>query len=269
MPAHCVANGCTNYFYGKGNTKFFRFPSARLYPAKREAWIAAVRRRNTDGSPWQPNEHCRICSAHFVTGRPSTFQNHPDFVPTIFSHTKDPGEVAAGDLAVVASTVECSTSATSTSDVVLTGATLDDNHERSTGARNSSQEEPEGFHQGLSIDQATAAAECYSSTANTCDILFANASSNDVFGADKERPKCSASRQTCTSTISRGTRTPLWGVSKGMQTEQPCNTYTRNQATTTSSDPLHHDVCPDDQSVLAVAGRKPLEDETGISGHAQ
>ncbi|CAN7998266.1 unnamed protein product [Ixodes hexagonus] len=68
MPENCVAYGCTNYIYGRENAKFFRFPSARLYPAKREAWIAAVRRRNTDGSPWQPNGNCRICSRHFVTG---------------------------------------------------------------------------------------------------------------------------------------------------------------------------------------------------------
>uniref|UniRef100_V5IIX4 THAP-type domain-containing protein n=1 Tax=Ixodes ricinus TaxID=34613 RepID=V5IIX4_IXORI len=148
MPAHCVAYGCTNYFYGKGNAKFFRFPSARLYPAKREAWIAAARRRNTDGSPWQPNEHCRICSAHFVTGRPSTFQNHPDFVPTIFSRTKTPGEAAAGDLrsSCIDLLERPTPSATSTSDAVLDRhKRLDDNRHRGTGARNSLQEQPEGF----------------------------------------------------------------------------------------------------------------------------
>uniref|UniRef100_A0A0K8RGI8 Uncharacterized protein n=1 Tax=Ixodes ricinus TaxID=34613 RepID=A0A0K8RGI8_IXORI len=168
----------------------------------------------------------------------------------------------AGDLAPVASIVERNASATSTSDAVLTGTTLDDNRHRGTGARNSLQEQPEGFHRGTSTDQATAAAECYSSTANTCDILLANTSSNDVYGANKERPRCSSSSQTCTSTMSRGTRTPLWGVSKGMQTEQPCNTYTGIRATTTCSDLLHHDACPDAQSVLAVAGQNPLEDET-------
>ncbi|XP_075559361.1 uncharacterized protein LOC142590842 [Dermacentor variabilis] len=95
MPAHCVAYGCTNYFYGKEPVKFFRFPSAKLYPEKRDAWIAAVKRKNEDGSLWQPNEHSRICSAHFITGRPSTFKNHPDYVPNMFCYTKTPGQAGA------------------------------------------------------------------------------------------------------------------------------------------------------------------------------
>ncbi|XP_037582892.1 uncharacterized protein LOC119466448 isoform X1 [Dermacentor silvarum] len=95
MPAHCVAYGCTNYFYGKAAVKFFRFPSAKLYPEKRNAWIAAVKRKNEDGSLWQPNEHSRICSAHFITGQPSTFSNHPDYVPNVFCYTRTPGQAGA------------------------------------------------------------------------------------------------------------------------------------------------------------------------------
>ncbi|XP_070378554.1 uncharacterized protein [Dermacentor albipictus] len=95
MPAHCVAYGCTNYFYGKEAVKFFRFPSAKLYPEKRDAWIAAVKRKNEDGSLWQPNEHSRICSAHFIAGRPSTFKNHPDYVPNMFCYKRTPGQAGA------------------------------------------------------------------------------------------------------------------------------------------------------------------------------
>lgn len=69
MPAHCVAVGCKNYFYGKPGIKYFQFPCAKFYPKKREAWIAAVRRKNEDGSSWTPGPHSRLCSAHFITGR--------------------------------------------------------------------------------------------------------------------------------------------------------------------------------------------------------
>ncbi|XP_077533318.1 uncharacterized protein LOC144145537 isoform X2 [Haemaphysalis longicornis] len=92
MPAHCVAVGCTNYFYGKPGIKYFRFPCAKFYPKKREAWIAAVRRKNEDGSSWTPGPHSRLCSAHFITGAPSTFMSHPDWVPTVFNYARSPGE---------------------------------------------------------------------------------------------------------------------------------------------------------------------------------
>lgn len=89
MPANCVAFGCTNYYYGKGtSSSFFRFPSEKTYPARRAAWIAAVKRVNPDGTPWQPNRHSRICGAHFITGRPSIFKDHPDYVPTVFAYSK-------------------------------------------------------------------------------------------------------------------------------------------------------------------------------------
>nr|XP_037286902.1 uncharacterized protein LOC119179890 [Rhipicephalus microplus] len=71
-----------------------RFPSARLRAEKRDAWVAAVRRQNADGSPWAPNKHSRICSAHFITGRPSKFKNHPDFVPSVFTYVRSRGDAA-------------------------------------------------------------------------------------------------------------------------------------------------------------------------------
>ncbi|CAN8017857.1 unnamed protein product, partial [Ixodes persulcatus] len=68
MSARCVACGWTNHFYGKDATKFFRFPSKLMYPEKRDAWVAAVRRVHPDGSVWEPSGDCQICSAHFITG---------------------------------------------------------------------------------------------------------------------------------------------------------------------------------------------------------
>ncbi|XP_049515740.1 THAP domain-containing protein 2-like [Dermacentor silvarum] len=88
MPANCVAFGCTSYYYGRGNTNFFRFPSAKVNAGRRSLWTAAVKRLNSDGTAWQPTVHSRICGAHFVTGRPSNFATHPDYVPTIFTYRK-------------------------------------------------------------------------------------------------------------------------------------------------------------------------------------
>ena len=41
--------------------KFYCFPTDTELKAK---WVAAIKREN-----WTPNEHCRIRSAHFITGK--------------------------------------------------------------------------------------------------------------------------------------------------------------------------------------------------------
>ncbi|CAN8002693.1 unnamed protein product, partial [Ixodes pacificus] len=94
MSARCVACDWTNHLYGKDATKFFRFPSKLVYPDKRDAWVAAVRRVHPNGSLWEPSGDCQICSAHFITGRPSNFKDRPDFVPTVFNYARAPGEAA-------------------------------------------------------------------------------------------------------------------------------------------------------------------------------
>ncbi|XP_041360620.1 uncharacterized protein LOC121376902 [Gigantopelta aegis] len=33
---------------------------------------------------WEPAEHDRVCSKHFITGRPVDDDDHPDYVPSIF-----------------------------------------------------------------------------------------------------------------------------------------------------------------------------------------
>ncbi|KAM7306859.1 zinc finger protein OZF [Ixodes scapularis] len=94
MSALCVVCGATNYFDSKDTARLFRFPSPLLHPEKRAAWVAAVRRVHPDGSLWEPLGDCHICSAHFVTGRPSNFKDRPDFVPTVFNRSRAPGDTA-------------------------------------------------------------------------------------------------------------------------------------------------------------------------------
>ncbi|CAN8007437.1 unnamed protein product [Ixodes pacificus] len=95
MSASCVVCGCTSHLYRKVTGNLFRFPSKLLYPEKRAAWVAAVRSVHPDGSLWEPSRDCQICSAHFITGRPSNFKDRPDFVPTVFNYARAPGESAA------------------------------------------------------------------------------------------------------------------------------------------------------------------------------
>ncbi|XP_064472387.1 uncharacterized protein LOC135386403 [Ornithodoros turicata] len=63
---------------------FHSFPGKWYETARREAWITAVRRKDPDGSPWQPTKKTRICSAHFVDNCVSNIEGHPSYVPTIF-----------------------------------------------------------------------------------------------------------------------------------------------------------------------------------------
>ncbi len=37
--------------------------------ARRDAWIAAIRRNQEDGKKWVPSKSSRVCSVHFHTGR--------------------------------------------------------------------------------------------------------------------------------------------------------------------------------------------------------
>ncbi|XP_040075089.1 zinc finger protein 136-like [Ixodes scapularis] len=94
MSASCVVCGSTNHLYRKVTVDLFRFPSKVLSPEKRAAWIAAVRRVHPGGSLWEPSEDCQICSAHFITGQPSCFRDHPDFVPSVFNYSRALGESA-------------------------------------------------------------------------------------------------------------------------------------------------------------------------------
>ena len=61
MVRSCCAFGCTNWSGEGKNLQFYSFPKR---PVERSRWIAAVGRES-----WQPNQHSRICSAHFVIGK--------------------------------------------------------------------------------------------------------------------------------------------------------------------------------------------------------
>ncbi|XP_037498360.1 THAP domain-containing protein 5 [Rhipicephalus sanguineus] len=64
--------------------KLYRFPGRWYDKERREAWIAAVRRINPDGTLWVPKEYTRICSTHFVGNCKSDVRGHPSYIPTIF-----------------------------------------------------------------------------------------------------------------------------------------------------------------------------------------
>ncbi|XP_059098036.1 uncharacterized protein LOC131892260 [Tigriopus californicus] len=68
---------------GKLGISFFRFPKN---DPQRDLWLKAVRRKNSDGTPWIPNKEARICSAHFYLGKRSDDPDSPSFVPTVLPH---------------------------------------------------------------------------------------------------------------------------------------------------------------------------------------
>ena len=84
MPSSCCAIGCVSRYSKDKGVKLFRFPIGKK---QREAWIRAIWREK-----WIPNDYSRICQLHFISGRPSRDSNDPDFVPTVFSFSKENDE---------------------------------------------------------------------------------------------------------------------------------------------------------------------------------
>ena len=88
MPWHCFVNGCNNRYAGKGSAiSFYSFPAiisnqgdktAQFSTERRQAWIAAINRKDA------PTKYSKICSDHFITGRPSALYDttNPDWKPT-------------------------------------------------------------------------------------------------------------------------------------------------------------------------------------------
>lgn len=52
-------------------------------------WILATQRKD-----WEPTENSRICSDHFISGRPSERCDDPDYIPSVF-HLEDEEEEEA------------------------------------------------------------------------------------------------------------------------------------------------------------------------------
>lgn len=63
---------------------FHCFPGKWYEKDRRKAWIAAVRRNNPDGTPWEPTKRTVICSRHFVDNKVSNIQTSLSYIPTIF-----------------------------------------------------------------------------------------------------------------------------------------------------------------------------------------
>ena len=58
--------------------RLFNFPTAKSQPAARQRWLTAINRADPN-KPYallQPGSKSRVCSKHFVDGRPSA--EHPD-----------------------------------------------------------------------------------------------------------------------------------------------------------------------------------------------
>ncbi|CAH0698542.1 unnamed protein product [Spodoptera exigua] len=81
----CVVNCKNNGLNSK--CKFYIFPRASYKIEQRRKWIAAVNRKNADGTQWSPKPHDKICSEHFIGGKKSEEQLSPSYVPTIFPTT--------------------------------------------------------------------------------------------------------------------------------------------------------------------------------------
>ncbi|GFO01313.1 M7gpppx diphosphatase [Plakobranchus ocellatus] len=94
MVTTCCVKGCKNRA-GKNKVSFFRFP---LRPeSRRRAWISHVSRydrspksdeKSTTGASSalgqrEPSKFDRVCSEHFITGKPNNDPQHPDYFPTL------------------------------------------------------------------------------------------------------------------------------------------------------------------------------------------
>uniref|UniRef100_A0A8C6S5E0 THAP-type domain-containing protein n=1 Tax=Neogobius melanostomus TaxID=47308 RepID=A0A8C6S5E0_9GOBI len=84
MVIACCAVGCVNRQGCKPNVSFYHIPADQ---DRRRRWIAAINRKD-----WQPSKYSRICSEHFLQGKKSQDPLSPDYVPSVFAHTKSPAK---------------------------------------------------------------------------------------------------------------------------------------------------------------------------------
>ncbi|KAM3605816.1 uncharacterized protein V6R79_005171 [Siganus canaliculatus] len=83
----CSVIGCKNR-YEKDGLHFYRIPSTKtpFDAERRRLWLDAIKR--TDW-PAEMLRNCRVCSAHFLSGKASMDPESPDFVPSVFPDPKE------------------------------------------------------------------------------------------------------------------------------------------------------------------------------------
>nr|XP_020493031.1 zinc finger and BTB domain-containing protein 49-like [Labrus bergylta] len=84
----CCVSGCKNRQSSTSKLKFYRIPSGyRTFQANRRVlWLKAIQQVN--GSVEGLRGNVRVCGAHFISGESSMDYDSPDFVPSVFTCTK-------------------------------------------------------------------------------------------------------------------------------------------------------------------------------------
>ena len=77
-----MVEGCRSK-QGRDDVRFFRVTRKR-FPHQTQAWLKALNKKNPDGTPWTPNTNSRICSLHFVSGKPSPDSSNCSYAPTLY-----------------------------------------------------------------------------------------------------------------------------------------------------------------------------------------
>ena len=94
----CCVPSCTNTSHSsRADLSFYMLPSAAAPAERREKWLQAIKRCGTDqnGSPdpsipWvPPSKYYYVCSEHFVSMSKHDDPDHPDFTPSVFSHSSE------------------------------------------------------------------------------------------------------------------------------------------------------------------------------------
>ncbi|XP_051563992.1 E3 ubiquitin-protein ligase TRIM39-like isoform X1 [Myxocyprinus asiaticus] len=89
MVTTCIVHGCRNRSTKDAKVGFFRIPRVKkhegeetraLCERRRATWLARINRKN-----FKPSDGSRVCSAHFIQGRPSYLhdETNPDWAPSL------------------------------------------------------------------------------------------------------------------------------------------------------------------------------------------
>ena len=92
----CIVPGCSKRSDRYNDVSFFRLPAIRTEKGKKELLLSRKRRAgylaaiSKDLSKYGDLSHVRICSRHFISGKPAYFFDHlnPDWLPTLNINSK-------------------------------------------------------------------------------------------------------------------------------------------------------------------------------------